>query len=42
MVEKGTSKDTKEIMSFGLQPRCFDFIEKEEDEAELFNFTLCA
>lgn len=40
MIEKKKTKDTKEIISFGLQPRCFDFIENEEDEAELFNFTL--
>jgi len=40
-VQKKNTDNTKTIMSFGLQPRCFDFIENRDNDLELFDFTLC-
>ncbi|MDP7197738.1 MAG: hypothetical protein QF864_16340 [SAR202 cluster bacterium] len=35
------SDKLKTIMDFGLQPRCFDYIENKDNDLKLFNFTLC-
>ena len=40
MLQKIKTDNTKKIMSFGLQPRCFDFIENRDNDLELFDFTL--